>query len=422
MAYLRPKGFTSLTPGIRFRASTTLICAVVVEEGRVVPAVGRDEVDDADHVGRGLLDRHPVLLDLGREARLGRRHLVLDVDGGDVLVVADVERGDDVGQAVGGAVRVEVDLPLDAVDLLLDRGRDGVGDGLGVGAGVGRGDLDLGRHDVRVERDRQDEDADAADQQHQQGQHRGEDRPADEEVDHGSSRSRGRGSASMEDVGPGAARIGSWLTASASAHRARRHPRRPSRPPGPKPAHPAGVAGRAGGRRLGGVCDRVASRGGPSRSRRGVGRRRPGLDRHPGADQLQPLDDHLLAGLQARFEDAEALVGEGRPDGDDRHLALLVDRVDGRAGLRLHHGLLGDDDRVPGLADLGVDLHVLAGQDRLLRVGDLRLDQEGGGRRVDRVVDDRRLAREAAGLLPLEPGPEDLDGEPLAISRATRSR
>ena len=27
MAYLRPKGFTSLTPGIRLSASTTLICA-----------------------------------------------------------------------------------------------------------------------------------------------------------------------------------------------------------------------------------------------------------------------------------------------------------------------------------------------------------------------------------------------------------
>ena len=27
MAYLRPNGFTSLTPGIRLRASTTLICA-----------------------------------------------------------------------------------------------------------------------------------------------------------------------------------------------------------------------------------------------------------------------------------------------------------------------------------------------------------------------------------------------------------
>ena len=95
-----------------------------------------------------------------------------------------------------------------------------------------------------------------------------------------------------------------------------------------------------------------------------VGRRRLGLDRHPGADQLQPLDDHLLAGLEARFEDAEALVGEGRPDRGDGHLALLVDRVDRRTGLRLDHGLLGDDDRVLGLADLGVGLHVLAGQER----------------------------------------------------------
>ena len=133
----------------------------------------------------------------------------------------------------------------------------------------------------------------------------------------------------------------------------------------------------------------------------------------PDADQLQALHDHGLAGFEARFEDAKALVGDGRPDGDDGHLALLVDGEDGRAGLGLDHGLLGDDDRVPGLAHLDVGLHVLAGQERLLRVGDLRLDQEGGGRRVDRVVDDGRLAAEAAGLLPLEAGPEDLDREPL---------
>ena len=344
---------------------------------------GEIEVDDADHVGRRLLDRHPVLLDLGRQAGLGRRHLVLDVDGGDVLVVADVERGDDVGEAVGGAVGVEVDQPLDAVDLLLDRGRDRVGDGLGVGAGVGRRDLDLGRHDVRVERDRQDEDADAADEQHQQGQHRGEDRAADEEVDHGCSRyrwlaDRRRGSS---DWRPGVA-VGHGFRSRLSAA-------------SPRPGCPALAAGSGPG-------TRDASGGAGS-----------ALTVIPARTSCSPSTITSWPGFEARFEDAKALVGEGRPDRDDGHLALPVDGVDGRTGLGLDHGLLGDDDRVLGLADLDVGLHVLAGQDRLLRVGDLRLDQEGGGRRVDRVVDDGRLAGEAAGLLPLEAGPEDLDREPL---------
>ena len=104
-------------------------------------------------------------------------------------------------------------------------------------------------------------------------------------------------------------------------------------------------------------------------------------------------------------------MGEGRPDRGDGHLALFVDRVDRRTGLCLDHGLLGDDDRVPGLADLGLGLHIFTRQDCLLRIGDLRPDQEGGGGRVDRVVDDRRLARKSESLLSLEAGPEDFDGE-----------
>ena len=145
-----------------------------------------------------------------------------------------------------------------------------------------------------------------------------------------------------------------------------------------------------------------------------LGRCRFRLDGDSGADELQPLDDHLLAGLDARFEHAEAFVDEGRLDHGDRHLALTVDGVDGWTSLALDHRLLGDDHRVLGLTDLDVSLHILTGQDDPLRVGDLRLDPERRSRRVDRVVDDGRLAGEAAGLLALESGSVDLDGEPLS--------
>ena len=75
----------------------------------------------------------------------------------------------------------------------------------------------------------------------------------------------------------------------------------------------------------------------------------------------------LLAGLDARFEHAEALVDEARHDLRDGHLALLVDDVDGRTSLGLDNRMLGDDDGVLGLTDLDVSLHILAGQDDLLR-------------------------------------------------------
>ena len=157
---------------------------VVVEERRVIASVGRNQVHHADHVGRRLLDRHAELLHFGRKHGLGGLHAVLDVDGGDVLGVADVKGRHDRGNAVAGAVGVEVDHPLDAVELLLDRRGDRLGDGLSVGAGEGGGHLHLRRRDLGILGDRQQEDANAADQEHEQGQHGREDRPADEEIDH----------------------------------------------------------------------------------------------------------------------------------------------------------------------------------------------------------------------------------------------
>ncbi len=116
---------------------------VVVQEVGVEPAVGAGQVHDAHHVGGRLLRLDADLGDLRRQGGLGRVHLVLHVDRGDVLRVADVEGHDDPADALAGAVRGHVDHALGAVDLLLDRRRDRVGDRLGVGPGVGGGDLHL---------------------------------------------------------------------------------------------------------------------------------------------------------------------------------------------------------------------------------------------------------------------------------------
>ncbi len=137
---------------------------VIVEEVRVVRAAGTHQVDHADHVGGGLLALDADLGHLGRKHGFGGINLVLDVDGADVLRITDVESDQDARDSVARAIRRHVDHAVDAVDLLLDRGGHRVGDGLGVGAGVGCGDLDLGRDDVGIERQRQQTHADTADE------------------------------------------------------------------------------------------------------------------------------------------------------------------------------------------------------------------------------------------------------------------
>src|SRR5262249_21806744 len=94
-------------------------------------------------------------------------------------------------------------------------------------------------------------------------------------------------------------------------------------------------------------------------------------------------------------------------------LALSVDGVNRRTSLGLDDSPLRDDNRILGLTDLDIRLHILTGQDSLLGVRHLRLDPKRRGRRVDRVVDDGRLAGKAAGLLAFEPGPVHLDRQPL---------
>src|SRR5206468_615676 len=98
---------------------------------------------------------------------------------GHVQVRAELEGDVDVDLAVVGALGGHVEHVLDAVDLLLDGGGDGVGGDLGAGARVEGGDLDGGRGDLRVLRDRQPQERDAADDHEDDRQDRGEDRPVD---------------------------------------------------------------------------------------------------------------------------------------------------------------------------------------------------------------------------------------------------
>ena len=93
--------------------------------------------------------------------------------------------GERVG-AVARAHRRHVDHALDAVDLLLDRQRNVADDGGGAGAGIARGHLHGRRHDIGILRDRQPGERHEPEDDGQDGDDVGEDRPLDEELgDHG---------------------------------------------------------------------------------------------------------------------------------------------------------------------------------------------------------------------------------------------
>ena len=115
----------------------------------VVAAVGREEVDDHQDVGRPLADGDPLVLHLGRQLRHGQGHAVLHHDQGRVHVGADVESDRQRVGAVVARLRRHVQHALDAVDLLLDRRRHGVGHHLGAGAGIADGDRHARRRDAR---------------------------------------------------------------------------------------------------------------------------------------------------------------------------------------------------------------------------------------------------------------------------------
>ncbi len=166
---------------------------VVGHEQRVARLVRRVEVHRQQDVGRALHHRDADLLHLLRQPRQRGRDPVLHLHLGDIEIGADVEGDRDGEAAVGGGVRGDVEHPLGAVDLLLDRRRHRVGHRLGAGAGKLAGDVDHRRGDLGILRDRQAREGDAAEDHEDERDHGGEDRAVDEEMRD----AHGRGSAGV---------------------------------------------------------------------------------------------------------------------------------------------------------------------------------------------------------------------------------
>jgi hypothetical protein len=154
----------------------------VPEIGLVVAAVARDQVRDHRQVGRLLGRRHTQRAHLLGQTRQRLRDAVLHLHLRLVDVGAEREGHGQRQRAVAGRLRGHVERVLDAVDRLLERRGDCLGDRARVRAGVGGAHDDRGRHDLGILADRQAEERDRAQQQDQEREHAGEDRAADEEL------------------------------------------------------------------------------------------------------------------------------------------------------------------------------------------------------------------------------------------------
>ena len=126
---------------------------VVGQEQAVIDTGRRDQVGEQQDGGRLLLDRDALGRDLGRQLGQGDRHALVDQGLRRIHVGADLEGHDQRVGAVRRAVGLHVEHVLHAVDLLLDRDADRVGDNGGAGTRVAGGDVDRRRRDVRVLRD-----------------------------------------------------------------------------------------------------------------------------------------------------------------------------------------------------------------------------------------------------------------------------
>ncbi len=170
----------SATPRNRANSSRKLNRGVIAQVEVALAAVGREEVDDHQHVGRLLFHLHAVAVHQVGQDRLGHGDAVLHEHLGHVQIDAQLEGDRQRVAAVVAALAGHVQHPLDAVDLLLDGGGHGVRHGLRIGAGIGGGYLHRRRRDLRILGHGQRPDGDAAGQGDDDGQHGGEDRPMDE--------------------------------------------------------------------------------------------------------------------------------------------------------------------------------------------------------------------------------------------------
>ena len=96
----------------------------------------RDELQD---LCRSLFRGDALCANFLRQLGFGDRDAVLDEHRRDVHVGAELKGHGQVVRAVVGAVGRHVEHAFDAVDLLLDRSGNRLGDGLCIGTGIGRG-------------------------------------------------------------------------------------------------------------------------------------------------------------------------------------------------------------------------------------------------------------------------------------------
>ena len=155
---------------------------VVGQVEHVVALIRRGQVHHHGQVRGGLVHGHAETLHFGRQGRHGAGDAVLHLHLGVVQVGTEGEGHGQRQAAINGRLRRHVEHALDADDGLLQRRGDGFTDHLGVGAGKIGTHHDGRRHHFRVFADRQLEQRDGAADQDQQRQHRGEDRPLDEEL------------------------------------------------------------------------------------------------------------------------------------------------------------------------------------------------------------------------------------------------
>ncbi|MNX78495.1 hypothetical protein D3C86_1100920 [compost metagenome] len=155
---------------------------VVADVVVIQAAVGRGQADDHQEAAFGLVDRHADLADLLGQLGLGQGDAVLDQHLGGIEIRAGLEGHRDRHGPVRGGRGGQVQHLLDAVDLLLDGGRHGLGQGLGRGAGVGGVDGDRRGRDLRVLRQGQHRIGEQADQGDEHRDHAREDRAVDEEA------------------------------------------------------------------------------------------------------------------------------------------------------------------------------------------------------------------------------------------------
>ena len=154
---------------------------LVGELGRLAERAASRQGDGEDRRRVGVELLHDRLVDVARQVREDAVHLVAHLLRGDVHVLLEDERDEDLRDALGGD-RLEVVDARDRVDRLLDLVGDLGLDLLRRGAREPRDDGDGGEVDARVPVDAEARVADSSDDDERDDEHRREDGPADAET------------------------------------------------------------------------------------------------------------------------------------------------------------------------------------------------------------------------------------------------